>query len=49
MWTWCATIRMQGCHDFKVEVQAPDQIAARAIFERMYGRGSIIGDHVWRV
>jgi len=49
MWLWRATIRIHGGHDFTAEVRAPDQIAARAIFARLYGSGSIIGNNVWRV
>ena len=47
--TWRARIRLGDCHDFDVEVDAPDQITARRILERKYGRGTIIGNHVTRV
>ena len=46
---WRATIRIPGSHDFTAEVMAPDQLTARAILNRMYGKGTIIGNNVWRV
>lgn len=49
MFKWRATIRMQGSHDFTAEVNADDQIQALRILESLYGRGSIIGNCVYRV
>lgn len=49
MFTWRATIRQFGCHDFVAEIKANDQIQAKSIFESMYGKGSILGDCVYRV
>ena len=48
-WKWQATIRISGCHDFVVTIQAPDQITARRILESKYGLGAIIGNHVMLV
>jgi len=45
-WTFQATIRIRGCHDFVVTIQAPDQIAARRILETKYGLDSIVGNNV---
>jgi len=49
MWTYKATIRQPGCHDFVAEVRANDQIQARRMLESMYGRNSIVGNNVYRV
>jgi hypothetical protein len=49
MFTFRATIRQGGCHDFVAEVKANDQIQARRILESMYGKGNILGDCVYRV
>jgi hypothetical protein len=49
MFTYRATIRQAGCHDFVAEVKANDQIQARTMLESMYGRNSIVGNNVYRV
>ncbi len=49
MFKYRATIRLPGSHDFVADVRADDQIQAVRIFESMYGRGSIVGNCVYRV
>ena len=49
MYTFRATIRLNKGHDFVAEVRAADQIQARQMLETLYGRGTIIGDCVYRV
>ena len=49
MFTYRATIRLSGCHDFTAEVRANDQIQAKSMLESMYGKGNILGDCVYRV
>ena len=49
LYTYRATVRMSGCHDFIVEVRAVDQIQARTMIRTMYGGATIIGDSVYRV
>ena len=49
MYTFRATIRLGTGHDFIAEVHAADQIQARQMLETLYGRGTIIGNCVYRV
>ena len=49
IYTYQATIRIQGCHDMTVEVRAADQIQARTLIRSMYSGATIIGDAVYRV
>ncbi len=49
MQVYRATIRIPGQHDFVAEVRANDQIQALGILSSMYGRGSIVGNCVYRV
>ncbi len=49
MWTWEATVRLAGCHDFTIRIMAPCQITAKNIIEAQYGIGCIIGNNVWRI
>ena len=49
MFTYRATVRMQGCHDMLVEVRAIDQIQAKQMIKSLYAGALIVGDNVYRV
>lgn len=49
MYTYRATIRSNSGHDFIAEVRAVDQVQAKQMLETLYGRGTILGDCVYRV
>jgi len=49
MFTYRATVRMQGSHDMLVEVRALDQIQAKQMIKSLYSGALIVGDNVYRV